>query len=76
MKIAPILCGAAFAITLAPAAAQQQDRDWQSQVHPQVLASPGLYQSGAECAPDRAEAVWGRDNRLLGYACVRNPSHR
>jgi hypothetical protein len=43
---------------------------------PQVRASPGLHQSGNECAPDRAEAAWGRNNRFLGYICVRNPSLR
>jgi len=43
---------------------------------PQVRASPGLYKSGNECAPDRAEAAWGRNNQFLGYICVRNPSLR
>ena len=37
---------------------------------PTVLASPGVHQTGNECAPDQAEAVWGAGGQL-GYACVR-----
>lgn len=37
---------------------------------PTVVASPGVRQTANECAPDRAEAVWGAAGQL-GYACVR-----
>jgi hypothetical protein len=37
---------------------------------PTVLASPGVHQSGNDCAPDNAEAVWSGGGQL-GYVCVR-----
>jgi hypothetical protein len=71
------LLAAALALTCAgPAWAQSGDsaRNAAIDTFPQVRASPGIYKSGNDCAPDRAEPAWGADNRLLGYVCVRNPT--
>ncbi len=74
-----LLIGAALALGCAgPASAQSGDagRHPEIDTFPQVRASPGIYKSGNECAPDRAEAAWGANNRFLGYVCVRNPTVR
>ena len=40
------------------------------------LAEPGaldrIVRNANECAPDRAEPVWGAEAALLGYACTHN----
>jgi hypothetical protein len=79
MKNASILGGVALAVTCAGATstdAGSQSQPWESRIigapPSQPYASPGLYRSGNECAPDRAQAEWDRNYKFLGYACVRS----
>ena len=69
MKVLAVLI---LACTTASAASRSSDEA----IAPSLpLASPGIHASGNECAPDRAEAAWSRDHRLLGYYCVQAPSN-
>ena len=79
MKTASILICATLGFTQTAFAAEAGHREPPAQVGAPpslLLASPGLYRSGNECAPDRPEAAWGPGGKFLGYACVRNPSNR
>jgi hypothetical protein len=82
MKTIAILGGAVLSLTfaqIAPSGAQGRASQWDLQIGapPSLpLASPGFYQSGNECAPDRPEAAWDRNYKFLGYMCVRNPTTR
>jgi hypothetical protein len=84
MKNGAILGRVALVMACAGAAdtsfAQSHGEPWQSQVigapPSQPLASPGLYRSASECAPDRAEPEWDKNYKFLGYACVRQGQAR
>jgi len=41
-----------------------------SAIMPSAPAAPGIIHNANDCAPDRAEAVWGAGSALLGYSCV------
>jgi hypothetical protein len=41
-----------------------------SAIVPSAPAAPGIIRNANDCAPDRAEAVWGAGSALLGYSCV------
>ena len=78
MKTSAIVVCATLAMAGASSAETQHRRQpTQAGAPPSLLlASPGLFQSGNECAPDRPEATWSLNHEFLGYSCVRNPSNR
>jgi hypothetical protein len=41
-----------------------------SAIMPSAPAASGIIHNANDCAPDRAEAVWGAGSALLGYSCV------
>jgi hypothetical protein len=64
--------GCAAILLVASAASAQNSAGWgQGYASQNDYAAPTrrLHRSGNECAPDRAEAVWGPGNAFLGYSC-------
>jgi len=76
-----LVVAAALASFSSAALAQSDARGWRQEIEradnaimPDDLAS-GYVTNANACAPDLARAVWGRGQRLLGYACYHPPGH-
>jgi len=44
--------------------------DQYSAMMPSAPSASGITHNANDCAPDRAEAVWGAGSALVGYSCV------